>query len=135
MGQTFNIDWKDFSIDSWKAEFSNDSAKFFGGKDKLGEIEFINSSYNITVKYYVFQKSDIDSVYLEAIENKYLMQSECLPTGRFSSFERGDFYYQTDICNSCGELVLTYDNTRREAPEKKTCDILIKELSQYIAEH
>ena len=131
-GQSFQSDWSSYQLDHWKVDFNRDTNASFIRKKKLGEVVFINSTFDVSVRFFVFAKSDIDAVYHDDIEQWYLMQSECMPTGSFQPFTKGGYYYQPDICNECGELVLIQNEQKINAPEKQHCQHLIEALSEYM---
>ena len=103
-GQTFVSDWTKFSDSKWTVKFLNDKSPHLD-KNTQGLLIFQNiQNSKLQVVYYVFLKSDLDSLFKKKIKNWYFVQA-CLTFTNgnldFYPFNFRQFYYCLKPCHNC----------------------------------
>jgi hypothetical protein len=124
-GQTFQKDWTEFTTTNWSTNFLNDnSSEYYLNKKTQGRLVFKNKNdTTLTLTYYVYFKSEMDSAFNKKIIDWLSIRSCVTMTNdksNFISFYFGQNYYLLKPCHRC------------HTATNKDCELLSGQLLTFI---
>lgn len=134
IGQSFERDWTNFSIENWVVEFSEDSTftPYIEVVKALGRVTFRVPESNSSITYIVYNLADVNDKFKSELEHWYSIQS-CLLGFSPTTFIKNEYFYAIKACDKCGYSFLI-NGKKIESSESSNCSTLENELSKFLIE-